>query len=153
MNEKTISISDNSIKHLFLSDTQSSEADNLKDKMVVTRNFMFLSFVSFLMSSSVSGNFFAVKLLKQLIPQKRVSNITIKKVEATSITECNLKCVSSKPCISTLFTINQGKCVLLDSFLTQVQTFGETANEKSAKVIETRAKVGSLSCKRPESLK
>ncbi len=150
MNKKTSSISDTSIKHFFLSDTQSSEAYDLNEKMFVTRKFLFLSFVSFFMTSSVSGNFFAMKLLKQLIPQKRVSNITIKKVEAASITECNLECVSSKPCISTLFTINQGKCVLLDSFFTQVQTFGETANEKSAKVIETRAKVGSLSCRRPE---
>ncbi len=100
----------------------------------------FAVFVCFL--PLLSCHFFSMKFFRELIPSKRVSDITVGKTEAASVTGCNLKCINKKPCISTLFTIGKNKCVLLKSFFDKIKEFAETAeNNNAVKVIESRSQV------------
>ncbi len=100
----------------------------------------FAVFVCFL--PLLSCHFFSMKFFRELIPSKRVSDITVGKTEAPSVINCNLKCLNKKPCISTLFTIGKNKCVLLKSFFNEIKEFTETAkNNNAVKVIESRSQV------------
>ncbi len=103
---------------------------------------IFLTLVCACFFLQTSCHLFHMKFFRQLIPSKRVSNITVWKTEAASVINCNLKCQNKKPCISTLFTISKNKCVLLKSFFNDIKDFGETTeNDKTVKVIESRSQV------------
>ncbi len=108
--------------------------------------FIYLALVCVCSLRPINGHFFSMRFFLQLIPQKRISNVTVGKTEAASVTVCNLKCINQKPCLSTLFTLSKKRCVLLKSFFEEVKEFGVTTEKnKSTKVIESRSKVGDVS--------
>ncbi len=107
-------------------------------KAIIKHAFcVFVCFVPLL-----SCHFFSMKFFKQLIPGKRISDIMVGKSEAPSATGCNLKCINKKTCISTLFTISNNKCVLLNSFVSGIKEYGAIpGNNYAKKVIESRSQV------------
>ncbi len=113
-----------------------------RESMAHTSKLLIFAIFSLSAFSVINCDFFSLKFFRQLVPHKRISNETIEKTEAPSLTTCNLKCINRKPCRSTLFTITKNSCVLLKSFFKDGQEFGETTeHDKSAKIIESRLMV------------